>query len=128
MVARPPNHHLASPSSLPTAKVRLRASPSASTTTPLGARSSVYAMVLLLSLHNAVQGILTEYEPPVKVKCTIMCNNFFHGTQIRDEAQGRAHGGDPPEDHRGRRRAARDRRPRADHRERRGREGGGAEA
>src|SRR5215203_220939 len=84
--------------------------------------------VTLLSIHNTVQGILTGYGPSVKVKCTKLCNNFSHAAQIRDEAQGRTHGGDPPEDHRGGRRAARDRRSGADHGERHSREGRGAEA
>jgi hypothetical protein len=59
---------------------------------------------------------MTEYESPVKVKCTNLCNNFFYGTKIRDEAQSGAYAGDPPKDHRGSRGAAPDRGPGADHR------------
>src|SRR5215204_6555414 len=84
--------------------------------------------VFLLSLHNSVQGTMTEYGPSVKVECTNLCNNFFHATQIRDEAQGRAHAGDPPEDHPSHRGAAPERGPGADHRERHRREGWGTEA
>src|SRR5215213_6093618 len=71
---------------------------------------------------------MTEYAPSVKVKYTSLCNNFFYATKIRDEAQGRARAGDPPENHRGRRGAAPERGPCADHSERRSREGRGAEA
>src|ERR687893_1216044 len=85
-------------------------------------------MILLLSLHNTVQGTMTDYGSAVKIKCTSLCNNFFHATQIRDEAPSRARAGDPPEAHRGRRGAAPDRGPGADHRERHSREGGGTEA
>ena len=52
---------------------------------------------------------MTDNDSAVKVKCTSLCNNFFYATKIRDEAQGRARAGDPPEDHRGRRGAAPDR-------------------
>src|SRR3712207_2143159 len=80
------------------------------------------------SLHNSVQGTMTDYGSAVKVKCTNLCNNFFYATKIRDEAQSRAHAGDPPTDRRGRRGAARNYWPGADHRERHSREGGGTEA
>src|SRR5688572_16638864 len=71
---------------------------------------------------------MTEYGALVKVRCTNLCNNFSHATKIRDEAQGRARAGDPPEDHRSSCGAAPDRGPGADHRERHSREGWGAEA
>src|SRR5215216_2596173 len=51
--------------------------------------------VFLLSLHNAVQRTMTSNGLAVKVKCTNLCNNFSHGTKIRDEAQSRAPERDP---------------------------------
>src|SRR5919199_582110 len=83
---------------------------------------------ILLSLHNSVQGMMTGGKPSVKVKCTNLCNNFFYGAKVQDEAQGRAPERDAPKDHRSRRGAAPDRGPGADHRERRSREGRRAEA
>src|SRR5215216_5378196 len=82
----------------------------------------------LLSLHSSVHIKMPENEPAVKVKCTYLCNNFFHATKIRDEAQSTAHAADPPEDHRSGHRAAQDGGPGAGHRERRSREGWRAEA
>src|SRR5215207_9392021 len=128
MVASSPTHHNASPSPGSCAKVRLAASSCASSVATFLAWSSVAAMFSLLSLHNSVQGTMTENEPTVKVKCTSLCNNFYYGTKIRDEAQGRARPGDPPKDRRSSRGAAPDRGPCADHSERHSREGGGAEA
>src|SRR5829696_3472214 len=81
-------------------------------------------LCLLLSLHNTVQGTMTECGPSVKVECTNLCNNFFYGTKIRDEAQSGAHAGDAAKDRRGRRGAAPECGPGADHRERHRREGG----
>src|SRR5215211_2312036 len=119
MVASIPNHYRASPSPGPCAKDLLAASPSASSMAP---PPSLFFCrrhgVFLLSLHNAVQEIMTANGSAVKIECTKLCNNFFHATKIRDEAQSRAHAGDPPEDHRGHHGAAPDRRPGAYDRER----------
>jgi AcrR family transcriptional regulator len=38
---------------------------------------------------------MTDYGSAVKVKCTSVCNNFFHATQVRDEAPSRAPERDP---------------------------------
>src|SRR5215207_1266213 len=64
--------------------------------------------VSLLSLHSSVHIKMPENEATVKVNCTYLCNNFFYGTKIRDEAQSPAHAGDSPKDHRSGHRAAQD--------------------